>query len=162
MSVARWAGAIALACALTVTAVPVDAESLVPFSGNWAGSTVAAVPIDDKTVLVTAAGTGVASHLGAFFMSSPHLTYLDTFAVEGTQEFVAANGDKLNATISGQLLPNAEGNLEAKLAGIVTGGTGRFSGTTGHYTFHIIAVPVDFGFNSTATFYGAISIGGFE
>jgi hypothetical protein len=95
-------------------------------------------------------------------MTSPHLTYLDTFEVEGTQEFTAANGDTLEATISGQLLPNADGNLEATLDGIIVGGTGRFSGATGEYAFHIIARPAVFGFDSTATFSGLISTPGLD
>jgi hypothetical protein len=90
-------------------------------------------------------------------MTSPHLTYLDTFVVEGTQIFTAANGDTVTATISGQFAPNAEGNLEATLAGVITGGTGRSSGATGSYDFHIIARPAAFGFDSTATFSGRIS-----
>jgi hypothetical protein len=136
---------------------PVHADALAPFGGMWEGSTVSAIPVDENTVLVVASGTGLASHLGAFTMTSPHLTYLDTFEVEGTQEFTAANGDTLEATISGQLLPNADGNLEATLDGIIVGGTGRFSDATGEYAFHIIARPAEFGFDSTATFSGVIS-----
>lgn len=142
---------------LVLHAWPVVADDLVPFNGNWNGSTVSATPIAENVVLVVSSGSGTATHLGSFVMTSPHLTYLDTFAVEGTQVFTAANGDMLTATISGQFVPNAEGNLEATLAGIITGGTGRFGGATGSYDFHIIARPAAFGFDSTASLSGTIS-----
>lgn len=133
------------------------AGEMVPFRGDWEGSTVSATPVGPNVVLVVSSGTGNATHLGAFEMTSPHLTYLDTFAVDGTQLFTAANGDTVTATITGQFFPNADGNLEATLAGTITGGTGRFADATGSYDFHIIARPAAFGFDSTATFIGTIS-----
>ena len=135
----------------------VAAAEQVPFTGSWSGSTVSATPVGPNVVLVVSSGSGQTTHLGRMVMTSPHLTYLDTFAVEGTQVFTAANGDILNATISGQFVPNAEGNLEATLIGLITGGTGRFEGASGSYDFHIIARPAAFGFDSTATFDGMIS-----
>ena len=140
-----------------LAARPAMADDLVPFKGHWRGSTVSATPVGDNVVLVVSAGSGNATRLGKFTMVSPHLTFLDTFAVEGTQIFTAANGDILNATITGQFVPNADGNLEATLAGVITGGTGRFAGATGSYDFHIIARPAAFGFDSTATIDGSIS-----
>jgi hypothetical protein len=133
------------------------AKDQVPFRGTWEGSTVSATPIDENVVLVVSSGSGHASHLGRFDMTSPHLTFLDTGAVEGTQIFTAANGDTLTATITGQFVPNEEGNLEATLAGTITGGTGRFQNASGSYDFHIIARPAEFGFDSSATFSGTIS-----
>ena len=90
-------------------------------------------------------------------MTSPHLTFLDTLAVEGTQEFTAANGDTMSAMISGQFMPQQDGSLEGTLAGTITGGTGRFAGASGSYDFHIIARPAEFGFDSSATISGTIS-----
>ena len=144
----------------TIVLLPGDwatAKDHVPFRGAWEGKTVSATPIDETTVLVVSSGTGRASHLGRFEMTSPHLTFLDTLAVEGTQEFTAANGDMLTATISGQFMPQADGSLEGTLAGTITGGTGRFAGATGSYDFHIIARPAEFGFDSSATINGKIS-----
>jgi hypothetical protein len=133
------------------------AKDLVPFGGSWEGSTVSATPVGENVVLVVSSGSGQASHFGHFEMTSPHLTFLDTGAVEGSQIFTAANGDTLTANISGQFVPNEDGNLEATLAGTITGGTGRFENASGSYDFHIIARPAEFGFDSTATFSGTIS-----
>jgi hypothetical protein len=150
-----------LLCASVVFLVcgvsPAIAGQSVPFRGAWAGSTVSATPVEPNVVLVVSSGTGNATHLGRFEMTSPHLTYLDTFAVDGMQTFTAANGDTLTATISGQFTPNMDGSLQATLAGTITGGTGRFSGATGRYDFHIVSRPAAFGFDSTATIDGTIS-----
>jgi hypothetical protein len=144
----------ALLCAGTALA-----GELVPFRGVWQGSTVSATPISPNVVLVVASGTGNATQLGSFEMTSPHYTYLDTFIVEGTQDFTGANGDTLNASFTGQLFPGP-GYLEGTLAAVITGGTGRFAGATGSYDFHIIARPAAFGFDSTATIDGVISTAG--
>jgi hypothetical protein len=151
-----------LICAFVVllAALPALAAEQVPFKGTWIGSTVSATPVGESVVLVVSSGTGITTHLGKMVMTTPHLSYLDTFVVEGTQVFTAANGDILNATITGQFVPNAEGNLEATLIGLITGGTGRFEGASGTYEFHIIARPAAFGFDSTATFDGTISTAG--
>ena len=155
MSLQRLIGSTALL--LVLQSWPAIAGESVPFKGIWSGSTVSATPVDENVVLVVSSGSGTATHLGRFVMTSPHFTYLDTFAVEGTQVFTAANGDILNATIAGQFVPNADGDLEAILHGVITGGTGRFAGATGTYEFHIIARPAAFGFDSTASFTGTIS-----
>ncbi len=151
----------AILIVLVLLAAPAAAVELVPFRGTWEGSTVSAEFVAPGVVLVVSAGTGEATELGRFEMSSPHYTYLADFTVEGEQNFTAANGDALNATFSGQLLPNADGNLEGTLDAEITGGTGRFEGATGAYEFHIVARPAAFGFDSTATIAGSITtVGG--
>lgn len=148
------------ALALALLAVPTSAGDTVPFRGVWEGTTVSAVPQSPDVVLVVASGTGNATRLGHFQMTSPHLTYLSTLQVEGTQTFTAANGDLLYATVTGQFVPDAEGNLDATLAGVITGGTGRFSGATGSYDFRIHSEPGAFGFDSVAEIDGSISSAG--
>ena len=144
---------------LALTARAVTADELVPFKGSWHGITLSATPTEDPdVVLVVSGGEGQGTHLGHFQMVSPHYTVLSTFEVFGEQLFTAANGDRLFATISGQFQPTPEGNLEATLSGVITGGTGRFAGATGSYDFHIVATPVAPGvFESTATIDGTIS-----
>jgi hypothetical protein len=132
----------------------------VPFRGTWTGDTVSATPVAPNVVLVVSTGSGNATQLGRFQMSSPHLTFLDTLAVDGHQFFTAANGDTVAATLSGQFVPTPQGNLEGTLTGVITGGTGRFKNATGSYAFHILAQPAAFGFHSTATFSGTISTPG--
>ena len=135
-----------------------SAAEFVPFSGYWVGTTVSATPVAPNVVLVVSSGTGNATQLGRFEMTSPHLTYLDTFAVDGEQIFTAANGDTLVADFTGQFIPQADGSLEATFECVITGGTGRFAGATGSYDFHIVAVPNGTtGFDSAATIDGEIS-----
>lgn len=137
------------------------AGELVPFRAAWEGSTVSAAPVSPTVVFVVSSGAGEATHLGRFEMTSPHLTYLDTLAVEGEHNFTAANGDTLDASFSGHLAPGAGGCLEGTLPSTITGGTGRFAGATGTYDFHIVACPAAFGFDSTATIEGWVSrVGG--
>lgn len=154
----RHALAAAVACVVLLGA-RADAAQQVAFRGTWSGQTVSVVPVPDapNLVLVTASGPGQATHLGRFTMESPHFTNLEDLSVVGSQVFTAANGDTIEAMISGQFVPTAEGNLEATLTGIITGGTGRFVGATGTYDFLIIARPAAFGFDSTAIFSGTVS-----
>jgi CBS domain-containing protein len=147
----------ALVAASVISAAPVAAGEMVPFRGTWTGQTDSATFIAPDIVLVVASGGGEGTHLGRFTMVSPHYTYLATFAIEGTQVFTAANGDTITATISGTLAPQPDGTLEGTLAGVITGGTGRFAGATGAYDFHIVATPIPTGFASVATIDGTIS-----
>jgi hypothetical protein len=49
--------------------------------------------------------------------------------------FVAANGDRLFSTGSGQATPTAEpGELSINETSTITGGTGRFEGATGSFS----------------------------
>ena len=139
-----------------VHSYPLSAAQTVPFRGNWSGSTVSAEVVGPNLVFVVSTGSGNATHLGRFEMTSPHFSHIDTLAVEGTQIFTAANGDTITASFSGQFVPTAEG-LEGTLQGVITGGTGRFAAATGTYDFHIIARPAAFGFDSEATIDGVIS-----
>jgi hypothetical protein len=142
---------------LVLAVSSLQAGELVPFRATWEGSTVSATLVAPGVVLVVSDGEGQATHLGRYFMSSPHFTYLATGVVEGEQNFTAANGDVLNATFSGQLLPRADGCLEGTLPATITGGTGRFDGATGSYDFHIVACPGPTGYDSVATIEGWIS-----
>ncbi|HZT78292.1 MAG TPA: hypothetical protein VFA27_16675 [Vicinamibacterales bacterium] len=141
-----------------VAAAPALAGDAVPFKGVWSGSTISAVPLTPDQVMVVASGSGHATIVGKFVMTAPHISFLSTGAVEGTQVFVAANGDALYATFSGALAPNAEGNLEGVLPATITGGTGRVAHATGSYAFHIVARPAAFGFDSTASIDGTIVV----
>jgi hypothetical protein len=135
------------------------ADNALPFKGTWSGSTISAVFTAPDQVLVVATGLGQATVVGKFVMTSPHVTFLATFGLEGTQVFVdSGSGDMLNASFTGSLAPNADGNLEGILPATITGGTGRFAGATGSYQFHIIARPAAFGFDSTATIEGTVTL----
>jgi hypothetical protein len=146
---------------LAMAASRAFAADFVPFKGHWTGTTVSATPIAPGVVVVVSSGSGDATELGRFEMTSPHLEFLDTFEVEGEQIFTAANGDTLVAQFTGQFVPDADGNLEAMLDCVITEGTGRFKDATGSYDFHIVAVPNGTtGFDSVATIDGVISAAG--
>lgn len=139
----------------------VSAGNLAPFRGRWDGRTLEATPLTENAVFVLSGGEGVASHIGKFQMQAPHVTYLDTLAVEGSHIFIANNGDQLVADFAGTFTERPDGCLEATLPSTFTGnGTGRFAGASGGYDFHIVACPspTGFGFDSTATFDGSIAL----
>jgi hypothetical protein len=144
---------------LLAATVPAAADASVPFKGTFEGHTVSAVPTADPDVLfITTVGGGVATQLGLYTMVSPHHANLVTGEATGQQNFTAANGDLLTADFSGQFLPIGPGVLAAQLRATITGGTGRFSGVTGSYTFSIV---FDFAsFTSRATIDGTLSIPG--
>lgn len=147
--------ALALVALLAVS-VPAVAKELVPLKGTFSGQTIGAVPTDDPDVLlVTTGGGGNATHLGRYTFVSPHFANLATGEAEGVQIFTAANGDTLTADFSGQFLPIEGGFLAAELLATITGGTGRFQGATGSYTFDIVFDPATF--QSTAVINGVLS-----
>ena len=129
--VALWAG----------TAAPGPAAD-VPFKGVFTGQAISAVPTDQPGVLlITTVGDGNATQLGGFTIVSPHLADLFTLEVEGTQTFTAANGDTLTASFAGQFTVIDGGLLGASIDCTITGGTGRFAGAGGGYTFDIVFDP---------------------
>jgi len=139
----RFVLRIAAALLLVVAGAlaPAVAED-VPFKGTFSGRAISAVETGDLGVLlITTAGGGTATHLGKFKMVSPHLANLATLAVAGTQNFTAANGDALRASFTGQFSPIAGGLLAARIDCTITGGTGRFAGAGGGYTFDIVFDP---------------------
>jgi hypothetical protein len=151
--------ALVMLCLLVLaSAAPAFAGATVPFSGTWSGSTISAVPLTPDQVFVVAVGPGQATVLGKFVMTAPHITFLSSGRIQGTQVFVAANGDTLDATFDGALAPNADGSLEGLVPTTIVGGTGRFEGAAGTFIFHIVARPAAFGFDSTATLEGTLTL----
>ena len=82
----------------------------------------------------TADGKGIGTHLGAFTLRDRYC--LQPPLVIGEARFVAANGDRLDAsytarpTVLPPQLPNA---AEFTGSGDIIGGTGRFAGVTGRF-----------------------------
>lgn len=148
---------VSSALVVLASAAPVRAATPVPFQGTWTGTTVSALPISPDQVFVVAVGPGQATIVGSFVMTAPHISFLSTFGVQGTQVFVAANGDTLDASFSGTLAGDPFGTLEGTLPATITGGTGRFAGATGSYNFHIVAKWNGAGYDSTATIDGTIT-----
>jgi hypothetical protein len=129
----------AASLALAVLAVlglagPALAQQQVPFKGGLNGVVTVGTPTPQGVpVLVNA--TGNATQLGQFTLAIPHIVNKATMTATGKYLFVAANGDSLTASFSGQATPTATpGVLSIVETATITGGTGRFAGATGSFT----------------------------
>ena len=106
----------------------------VPFRGSYQ-QTEAGEPQSPTTVLITASAVGTATHLGRYTMTSTALIDFTAGTGVGHAIFVAANGDRLFSTGSGQATPTGEPNeLSIHGTDTITGGTGRFEGATGTFS----------------------------
>ena len=148
------------ACAFASTTF--RAAELVPFKGTWTGVTLSAVLTPGSPIVsIVSGGSGRVSHLGNAQMISPHTTNVVTGDTAGDQIFTAANGDTLTAYCAGGATPPSEGGaVVGELDCTITGGTGRFEGATGGYTFSFVASPRTDGgpgFATVATIDGTIS-----
>jgi len=141
-----------------VLTAPISGANSVPFKGSWTGVTVSA-DLTFPVVAVVSEGTGQLTHLGRYFMSSPHTSHVFTGETIGDQIFTAANGDMLTASCAGFPLPQDDGTVVGPLDCEITGGTGRFEGATGEYVFFLVASPLadGSGFATEAEITGEIS-----
>jgi hypothetical protein len=105
-----------------------------PFRGSFQ-QTETSQPQSPTTLLVTGTGVGTATHLGRYTMTFTALVDFTAGTGLGQATFVAANGDRLFSTDSGQATPTADpGILSITEIATITGGTGRFEGATGSFT----------------------------
>ena len=131
----------------------------VPFKGSWSGETVAADLSTFPVVGVISNGEGQLTHLGRYFMTSPHTSNVFTGETIGDQIFTAANGDQLTALCEGFPQPQPNGHVVGALDCEITGGSGRFEGATGSYVFFLDAAPAPsgLGFVTEAQITGEIA-----
>lgn len=129
-----------LVLAMVTTAPTLEANS-VPFKGSWSGVTVSADLTNFPVVAVVSDGTGRLTHLGRYFMTSPHTSDVFTGETIGDQIFTAANGDELTAFCKGFALPQPDGTVTGTLKCEIRGGSGRFQGASGEYEFFLVASP---------------------
>ena len=138
---------------------PADAGEQVPFKGRLeAGVTL--TPLVPPFAFVLVEGTGNATHLGQFAWDSTLVANLATGEATGTYQFTAANGDMLFTDFTGLGVPTeTPGVLYIVDDVTITGGTGRFAGATGAFTFiHLydIAAGITIGsFDGTISSPGA-------
>ena len=113
---------------------PVAAGEQVPFKGSFEGD-VTVTPLTPPYVSVLVEATGNATHLGLFTLDIPHVVNRANGTAVGSYEFTAANGDKVYAEFTGLATPTARpGVLYIEETATITGGTGRFAGSTGSFT----------------------------
>jgi hypothetical protein len=103
-----------------------------PFRGSFEGTE------NDQVVppnlLVNGTATGTATHLGRYEATFSVVVTLATSSSTGSITLVAANGDELAGTLTGQgttIAPNVAHIIENVS---IIGGTGRFAGATGTFT----------------------------
>jgi hypothetical protein len=84
---------------------------------------------------VQSTGGGEATHLGRFTATFHALVTIPAGTAVGEFTFVAANGDRLFATFTGQSTPTSvAGVVSIHEIATITGGTGRFADATGSFT----------------------------
>jgi hypothetical protein len=132
----RSAASLALAVVAMGLAGPAAAGEQVPFAGQFEGERTDRVPLSPTTVHDRWDVAGTAAHLGRFEQVVSVVVDFGSLPVTGvgTATFVAANGDQLFADVSGYSQPAEPGMVWIIESGVITGGTGRFVGTTGSYT----------------------------
>ena len=105
-----------------------------PFRGSY-HQTETGVPQSPTTILVTFSLEGTATHLGRYTSAGSFLVDLTSASAGGPGHMVAANGDQLFFTGSGQATPTGvPGELSITDTSTITGGTGRFEGATGSFS----------------------------
>lgn len=137
--------------ALAAFCVPIQAGNSLPYKGAFDFAVIDVEPTNDPgVVLVTGTLDGNETHLGQFTGEVQYYVDTATGALYGTLYKVAANGDELYETLTGQFIATgAVGDF------VMTGGTGRFTHATGGGTY-VSTWIVPFS-TSYVTFDGTIS-----
>jgi hypothetical protein len=87
------------------------------------------------SLVVESVGSAHASHLGCFSTYSLSFINLLDGSGSGSGTWVAANGDTLVMTGSGQFTPTEDPDIALIVELVtITGGTGRFAGASGSFT----------------------------
>ena len=111
---------------------PAAAAKGVPFHGTIQGIEIAEVQF--PKLFVDGSGFGTATHLGHFTMTYELEVDLLTHETFGSSVFTAANGDSLTTDITGLGTPTENPDVHSIVeVHTITGGTGRFAGTTGSF-----------------------------
>ena len=103
-----------------------------PFRGAFEGHEVDQVV--PPNLLVNGTAEGTATQLGRYTATFTVVVTLATSSSTGSIALVAANGDELVGTLTGQgtaIAPNVAHIIENVT---ITGGTGRFAGASGSFT----------------------------
>ena len=129
----------------------------VPLTGSLDGVVTRRTPLTPPLVSLLTEGTGNATHLGRLTVEIGHAVTTIARTVTGSYEFTAANGDTLIADVTGQFGPTLENPrvLLSVETATITGGTGRFAGSTGSFTVERL-LDLDT-FLTTVSFEGTIS-----
>jgi hypothetical protein len=115
--------------------------------------------IAGSTLISSGTADGTATQLGRFTATYYPIVDLLTGAATGTFTIIAANGDQLSGTFTGQGVPAGSGASSITEHMTITGGTGRFAAATGAFTIQrILTFTGPTAASSTGTFDGEISL----
>ncbi len=126
-----------------------------PFRGAFEGHEVDQVV--PPNLLVNGTAEGTATQLGRYTATFTVVVTLATSSSTGSIALVAANGDELVGTLTGQgtaIAPNVAHIIENVT---ITGGTGRFAGASGSFTIDRILDQLT-GLSSGSLTDGSISL----
>lgn len=109
-----------------------------PFHGSL--EAVEADVVAPPFLHVNGTGSGTATQLGRFTSTFILTVTLSTRSATGSTTYIAANGDRLDATLVGQATSTTEPNVASiQEVATITGGTGRFANATGAFTIQRVA-----------------------
>jgi hypothetical protein len=124
---------ILVVLASVVFASPTAAKEALPFKGSIEATETQQINFPNMNV--SGSGSGNATHLGLLEVSYEGVVYLPTRTGTVSAQFIAANGDSINAEGSGQGAPTGTPNVNMVTESYtITGGSGRFAGATGSFT----------------------------
>ena len=113
-----------IALALFSSGVIARAGDQLPFKGTLSGQVISVTPVSDEVLVFRVTVTGIATHLGSFKGEAEIAQNVVTGSYSGTFTWIAANGDTVTGTFTGQLIPTATPGLFDNIEEItVTGGT---------------------------------------
>jgi hypothetical protein len=135
-------------------AAPASAGQPVPFKGTFQ-ATETSVDFVFPYGYQDAIGSGNATQLGEYTIHYTVVVNVINITATESAEFVAANGDRLDAEGTGQATTTADPNIDNIVEQYtITGGTGRFAGATGSFTLNrVLNLPTGV---TSGTFDGAI------
>jgi hypothetical protein len=148
----QWVAALSIslmfASILVTTAAALTKET--PMRGVGAGQITSVTP-GPNGVSITAAGSGVATHLGKFTRTEEILLNPMDGTATGSITFISADGDELYCTFTAAFVSTNE------IVGTYTftGGTGRFEGASGTAPFSVVQSDQ---INFTFAFAGTIDL----
>jgi hypothetical protein len=126
---------------IALFASPVPAGQQVPFNGSWAS--VETYEVQFPILFVTGTATGNATQAGRYTATYEEQVDIGVNfgSSVGTITLIAANGDSIFATQTGQGDPTPEDPNIISIVEVstITGGTGRFAGATGTFTIERVA-----------------------
>ena len=130
------------------------ASDQVPFNGSWVSHET--YDVQFPVMFVHGTATGYATQIGRYTATYEEQVDLLTGSSVGAITVVAANGDVIFASQTGQGDPTPDPDIFSIVeVSSITGGTGRFAGATGAFTISRLA-DLTTG-DSSGSFNGTIS-----